>query len=152
MAQREVARPNGAVLRQRRRERTALDIERAALRLIASQGFDAVTVEDIAAAAEISPRTFFRYYATKEDVVLGDRHRRQTAFRETLASRPPEEPLMVAVRHAAIALLDDALNDPELNRLRKRVMEQIPRLQLRVYEHCESELHAAAPLAAQLIG
>jgi AcrR family transcriptional regulator len=57
--------------RARRRARLAAEIEAVALELFASRGFNAVTIDEIAAAADISQRTFFRYFATKEEVVLG---------------------------------------------------------------------------------
>src|SRR6185436_9124546 len=56
----------------RKKQKTRWAIQEHALRLIAQQGYDATTVEQIAAAAEISPSTFFRYFPTKEDVVTQD--------------------------------------------------------------------------------
>ncbi|WP_051570699.1 TetR/AcrR family transcriptional regulator [Cryptosporangium arvum] len=58
-------------LRERRRLATAAEIEAAALELFACGGSEHTTVDDIAAAAGVSPRTFFRYFPTKEDAVLG---------------------------------------------------------------------------------
>jgi AcrR family transcriptional regulator len=59
-------------LRERKKAKTRAAIREQALRLIREQGYDATTVEQIAEAAEVSPSTFFRYFPTKEDVVLQD--------------------------------------------------------------------------------
>jgi AcrR family transcriptional regulator len=59
-------------LRERKKARTKAAIQEHALRLFREQGYDATTVEQIAEAAEISPSTFFRYFPTKEDVVVWD--------------------------------------------------------------------------------
>jgi len=61
-------------LRTRRRNETRGEIQKAALDLFEQHGFDETTVDEIARVAGISPRTFFRYFATKEDCVLGDTH------------------------------------------------------------------------------
>jgi AcrR family transcriptional regulator len=61
-----------STLRERKRTRLKYQVQTEALRLFAERGYDRTTVDDIAHAAAMSPRTFFRYFATKEDVVIWD--------------------------------------------------------------------------------
>lgn len=75
-------------LRARKKQDTARRIEAVALDLFGRDGFEATTVEAIAAAAEISPRTFFHYFATKEDVALADYADRLAAVTRTLEAQP----------------------------------------------------------------
>ncbi|MGH9022415.1 MAG: TetR family transcriptional regulator [Acidimicrobiia bacterium] len=91
-------------LRERRRLRVVAELEETALRLFSARGFDSVTVDDIVAEAEVSRRTFFRYFSSKEDVLLLDHSRRLTELRENLAARPDDEPPLAALRHALLAM------------------------------------------------
>jgi AcrR family transcriptional regulator len=91
-------------LRERHRKRTAADLEEAALELFCEKGFDAVTIDDIAAAADVSRRTFFRYYASKEDVILSDHPKRLDELAAALNRRSADEPALTALRHAIISL------------------------------------------------
>jgi AcrR family transcriptional regulator len=93
-------------LRERHRKRTAADLEEAALRLFGERGFDAVTIDDIAAAADVSRRTFFRYFASKEDVILSDHPKRLDELQAALDRRPADEPALAALRHAVMSLAD----------------------------------------------
>jgi AcrR family transcriptional regulator len=83
-------------LRERKKARTRASIREHALRLFREQGHQATTVEQIAAAAEVSPSTFFRYFPTKEDVVLHDDM--ESLMLEAFARQPPEIGLVAAVR------------------------------------------------------
>jgi AcrR family transcriptional regulator len=76
------------------------ELETIALALFEKRGFSAVTVEEIASAAEISPRTFYRYFPTKEDVLLVKIRRRSEALRSALAKRPRDEAPLHSVRMA----------------------------------------------------
>src|SRR5258706_12446875 len=80
-----------AGLRERKKLKTKEAIQREALRLIAAQGYAETTIEQIAAAAEISPSTFFNYFPTKEDVVLFDRY--APMIFSMMSSIPPSQPL-----------------------------------------------------------
>ncbi|MEV8511579.1 mycofactocin system transcriptional regulator [Dactylosporangium sp. NPDC051484] len=79
------------------------ELERLALELFATRGFDETAVDDIAAAAGIGRRTFFRYYPSKNDVVWGDFDRELDRMREWLNTSHDELPFMDAIRGAVIA-------------------------------------------------
>src|ERR1700677_5219167 len=90
------ARPDG--LRERKKARTRASLREHALRLFREQGYQATTVEQIAAAAEVSPSTFFRYFPTKEDVVLQDDM--DTRMVEAFDRQPADLTPLAAVRGA----------------------------------------------------
>jgi AcrR family transcriptional regulator len=85
-------------VRARRRARTRDDIEAAAIDLFLENGYDATTIEEIAEAALISPRTFFRYFASKEDVLFARSRDEMTLAAHSLAQRPADESLMDSLR------------------------------------------------------
>lgn len=89
-------------LRERKKQQTRQALERAAFDLFAQQGYVETTVEDIAAAADVSRASFFRYFGSKEDVLAADDDLRREQFMAALISRPADEPVLTAVR-AAIA-------------------------------------------------
>ncbi len=90
-------------LRQRRSEQLRSEIERAALREFAQRGYAAVTVDDIASAAGISVRTFFRYFPAKDDVLVAELRRTIDRIAADLATRPTEESAVEALRHALLS-------------------------------------------------
>ena len=90
-------------LRERRRAFTADEIERVAIELFAARGFAEVTVDDIADAAGISPRTFFRYFPTKAHVVRAHQRRLVDRLVRALAARPPDEGPVTALHEALLA-------------------------------------------------
>ncbi|WP_229713714.1 mycofactocin system transcriptional regulator [Streptomyces fuscichromogenes] len=86
--------------RPRATSRAAL--ERLGFELFARRGFDDTTVDDIAAAAGIGRRTFFRYFASKNDLVWGDFEDQLTRLESLLAAADPDRPMMDAVREAVV--------------------------------------------------
>jgi AcrR family transcriptional regulator len=85
-------------LRERKKARTRATIRACAMRLFREQGYDATTIEQIIEAAEVSETTFFRYFPTKEDVVLQDDY--DPMLIEAFQAQPPELPLVPALRAA----------------------------------------------------
>lgn len=85
---------------QRKRQLVSSELTEAALHLLALKGFDAVTIDEIVTTAGVSRRTFFRYFASKEDVVVQFLADMGTGMRAELAARPVGERPSVALRHA----------------------------------------------------
>ena len=139
-------------LRERHRRRTEAVLEEAALRLFETRGFDLVTVDDIAAEADVSRRTFFRYFATKEDVVLADQPRRQEELREALAARPPGEPVLTALRHAVLSLADAHEQDRDRLLRRARIVRATPSLQVRSVGTMRAWEQAVTDMVAEQLG
>src|SRR4051794_37023149 len=75
-------------LRERKKQRTREQITGAALELFSTRGYHATTVAEIAAAADVSERTVFGYFATKEDILFADHHALEQGLSEALERRP----------------------------------------------------------------
>jgi AcrR family transcriptional regulator len=113
-------------LRERKKAATRARLMDVALRLFAERGFDATTVEEIADAAEVAPRTFFRYFPTKVDVLFGDHEAFVALLRDTLATRPAAEPVLGAVRRASLAWIDRVSATPSIFLVRSRLAASVP--------------------------
>jgi len=100
-------------LREQQRDFAGAEITRRAIGLFVERGYDDVTVDEIAAAAGISPRTFFRYFPSKSDVLR--QHQRFLFDRLTraLAARPPAESPLVALRRAFLATAEMRAEDSD---------------------------------------
>ncbi len=109
----------------RRRATSRAELEQAAFALFAAQGFDATTVDEIAAAAGIGRRTFFRYFPSKNDIPWGAFEDELDRMRVRLKASPPEVPLMDAIR---VALIDFNRVEPAQVPLHRRRMDLILRV------------------------
>jgi AcrR family transcriptional regulator len=112
--------------RERKKLATRRALEAAAMRLFTDKGFDGTTVEEISEAADVSARTFFRYFATKDEVLFGDHEPRLQMMRDLLDGRPSDEPIM-----ASLEVLLRALGDLLVSQ-RDRVLVQSEVSQARV--------------------
>jgi AcrR family transcriptional regulator len=89
-------------LRERKKQATREALRLAALRLSVEKGWDQVRIEDIAAEAGVSPRTFNNYFASKDEAFLATAYDRGARMQAALAARPAEEPLWPAVIEAVV--------------------------------------------------
>src|SRR5215472_1898601 len=90
-------------LRQRKRRQTRAALSRAAIRLSIQRGWETVTVDEIAAAANVSPRTFRNYFSTKAEAVAAGHLERMLRIADELRARPADEPLWTAITNAVSA-------------------------------------------------
>ena len=132
-------------LRERKKAQTRRSIQAHALRLFLDRGYDGTTVEEIAAAAGVSHMTFFRYFPTKEAVVVSDGYDPMIAG--LIAERPPEEDALTALHRA----LDEGLArvyeaDREALFVRTRLVLTTPALRARQWrdQHATEKLFADA--------
>jgi AcrR family transcriptional regulator len=114
--------------RDRKKQQTRQALITAALRLVDERGLDHVTVEDIAEAADVSPRTFFNYFASKDEAITGDQLADVRETGERLLRVPRDVPTVRALLLAIEPMLTMMAADHELWLLRFRVMEANPAL------------------------
>jgi AcrR family transcriptional regulator len=140
-----------ASLRERKKARTRASIREHALRLFREQGYQATTVEQIAAAAEVSPSTFFRYFPTKEDVVLQDEF--DVRIIEAFGRQPPELSPVAAVR-AALKDAVTAVSAAEWEQLRQAAALQmtVPEIRARMFDDMNRLIHVMADALAKRTG
>jgi AcrR family transcriptional regulator len=140
-------------LRDRKRERTRLALIAAAAELFEHQGYDETTVAEIAAAADIGTRTFFGYFASKEDILFPESDTRAQITIEAIASRDPAEgPVDVLVRALETVADTDADMVGPMAAVRMRLFRTVPavrgkalQVQMAAQQRIAQELHAAFP-------
>jgi AcrR family transcriptional regulator len=141
----ETITPIALGLRERKKLKTKESIQREALRLFQEQGYDETTIEQIAAAAEISPSTFFNYFPTKEDVVLYDRY--DPVMVSLIEGARPDEPLSQTIKRALEGLGGVIEPDRQMVLARAKLGLEAPSLRARFWE----ELQKAQALLGGLI-
>ncbi|MCP3819031.1 TetR family transcriptional regulator [Streptomyces sp. A3M-1-3] len=120
-------------LRERKKLKTRIAIRRATYALIAEQGYDATTIEQIAEAAEVSSSTVFRYFPTKEDIVLTDEY--DPVMEAVLRGRPAGEPPLESLRFVITEVLRTYLDRERDEMIRRtRLMVDIPAVRARMTE------------------
>ncbi|NUR87180.1 MAG: TetR family transcriptional regulator [Nonomuraea sp.] len=141
-------------LRERKKEKTRLALLDAALDLFLEQGYDSTTVEQIAGVAEVSPRTFFRYFTGKDHLVFWFHDHGEEVMFETLRSRPADEPAFTSMTHALRAVLrdikDSTSEDTDRFLKLRRLLDRYPHLVgLSVARGTQTEQRLAAEIAAR---
>jgi len=138
-------------LRERKKARTRWAIQEEALKLFREQGYQATTIDQIAAAADISPSTFFRYFPTKEDVVLYDQFDPQLI--EAFLAQPAELSPVAAVRRAMQLVFEQApAAETEREFQRHELARSVPELRARMLDGFVSGLELFADALAKRTG
>ncbi len=100
-------------LRERKKARTRTAISQAVLHLALARGLEAVTVEDIAAAADVSVRTYHNYFGSKEDALVAAWQSEFEVHVETLRSRPRDEPILESLEHMLVGIISSVVRHPD---------------------------------------
>ncbi|MFB7878135.1 MULTISPECIES: TetR family transcriptional regulator [unclassified Nocardia] len=138
-------------LRARKKERTRRTLRLEAFRLFREQGYTETTVEQIAAAAEVSPSTFFRYFPTKEQLVLADDQ--DPLMIEALAAQPRGQHPLTAFRKAAEQVFT-GLSPEEMafEQERQALLYHVPELRSAIGREFQRSIELAAGLLADYTG
>jgi AcrR family transcriptional regulator len=138
-------------LRERKKARTKAAIQQHAMRLFRERGYPATTVEQIAAAAEVSPSTFFRYFPTKEDVALYDAL--DPVLLEAFRAQPAELGPVQALRGAMRAVLAELpAEELAMQQERDRLIRSVPELRARMLDEFAKNLQLFAEIVAERVG
>jgi AcrR family transcriptional regulator len=160
------AEPEGCSLRERKRLRTRAALVRAAADLFARKGYDETTLAEIAAAAEVSTRTFFSYFTSKEELLFPDSASRARAAVDVIAARDPKDrPVDVLLRALQQVVEVDTDMVSPMAAVRTQLILTVPavrgralQIMLTAQQDIARELHAAYPeeldevTAAALVG
>jgi AcrR family transcriptional regulator len=153
----EAAHSAQAGRRERKKQRTRVALIDAAFTLFADKGFEHTTVEEIADAVDVSSRTFFRYFASKEDVVLTFHEDMFAALKEAITARPPDESVVTALRRATVSVMHACEEgeygfDPNQFMCIQELMESSPVVLARSLEHGQKKQAEITRLVGERMG
>jgi TetR/AcrR family transcriptional regulator, regulator of mycofactocin system len=117
-------------LRARKKALTRSTIEHTALQMFVDQGYGQVRLDDICARCDVSLRTFFRYFTSKEDLVLGRLRAHLGQADELFTRRPPDEQLRTSLNAVIKQAVQDYVAEPERELARLRIVAATPELDL----------------------
>jgi AcrR family transcriptional regulator len=139
-------------LRERKKQQTRQAIHTAAMRLFAERGFEATTIADIAAAADISPRTFFAYFASKEEAVFAKFEPAFEDFDRTLSERAPGTTALDALRAWIERAAKEFSGDADHMRLEARLRRESPAVAACDLQHMRQFEHRLAEAVGEDLG
>jgi AcrR family transcriptional regulator len=138
-------------LRERKKAQTRDSLVECALLLFERQGYDATTIEDIAAAANVSPRTFFRYFDSKMELVRAPKHG-EGELADLVAARPPEEGVVTAIHQVLRSVILETLVHDDVAIRLIRVMLTTPSLRAAAVDHFHEGTAELAAVCATRMG
>jgi AcrR family transcriptional regulator len=140
-------------LRERKKRQTREAIAQTAMKLFAARGFDAVTVADVARAADVSEKTVFNYFPAKEDLVLHGGEERRAALVDAIRTRPPGASIVEPFRAGTMEFIDRVQRDPvESIVVVPRLVAGSKTLRDGLFLGWEREAATLAPVIAEEVG
>lgn len=142
--------PSG--LRERKKAQTREAIIDAALDLFERNGYEATTIEDIAGEANISPRTFFRYFDTKLEVILAESDAEAEGFHHMVEARPASEGALEALHNVMREQIEQLLLTDSRTAREMRIVLATPTLRSQALEHLREHQNSLVPPLAKRLG
>ncbi len=143
-----------ASLREKHTAQTRQRLLDEATALFIEQGFEATTIQEIAERADVSPRTYFRYFPTKEALLFHDLEERLNKIREWIEHRPPDESPAQTLISVLCATFDEIESTPEQRALTVRLLSERPSFRsyqrTTIIEHTEQQVTATLARRAGL--
>ncbi len=139
-------------LRDRKKEQTRAQLEAIAVAMFDERGFDEVTVDDIVSAAEVSHRTFYRYFPSKEDVLLGDHTEKLESFRRSMLDRAPGVSIFEGLRRAVVEYAANYEEQYGQDLRRAHIIRSTPSLAHRLAERQVAWERTLTPVVADALG
>ncbi|MET7768552.1 TetR family transcriptional regulator [Nocardia sp. NPDC005366] len=143
--------PETQGLRERKKERTRRTIRSEAFRLFREQGYNETTIEQIAQAAEVSPSTFFRYFPSKEQLVITDDL--DPPMIEAIRRQPRDTPPLTAFREAVVTVFANLSNEElAFEQERQALLYHVPDLRAAITREFERSIDLISSLLADYLG